>query len=324
MSDLSADKAAIIQLLHANRIAMWTRDFEAWSNCFVHAPYTCRWGWWPTGGVFVRRGYDDLAARWKRDFGERPTPMPAMAYDTQIENLSIQLHGDMAWATFEQRYPEGEQSWYLGGLGLVHEFRVLERHQDAWKIAFLGFLDGGVSSGRELSLELDATGRLLRGSAAAEAILASDDNLVIRNSRLRLRDARADQKLQAAIRWAASLDSSYMSQRGAVPVVIEAGENLQAIVYWVVADAGGIFLSFADRGISEQRLELATMIYGLAPAQKRLAGLVAEGKALSQIAAEMGITTNTARTHLNRVFEKTGVRNQTALVRVLLSAVAPI
>ena len=41
-------------------------------------------------------------------------------------------------------------------------------------------------------------------------------------------------------------------------------------------------------------------------------------------ATEMKITPNTARTHLNRVFEKTGVRTQTALVRVLLSTAAPI
>lgn len=323
MTDLLADKAAITQLLHANRIAMWTRDFEAWSNCFVHAPYTSRWGWWPAGGVFIRQGYDDLAERLKRDFAQYPEPTPAFAYDTTIDNLTIQISGDMAWATFEQRYPDLEVERF-NGLGLVHEFRVLERHDGAWKIAFLGFLNDGMPPGGELRLELDATGRLLRSSAAADAKLASDDNLVVRNGRLRLRDNHADQKLQAAIRWASTLDSSYMSQRGAVPIVVEAGEELETIVYWVVADAGAIFLSFGDRRISEQRLEFATLIYGLAPAQKRLAGLVAEGKTLSQIAVEMGITPNTARTHLQRVFEKTGVRTQTALVRVLLSAVAPI
>ena len=38
----------------------------------------------------------------------------------------------------------------------------------------------------------------------------------------------------------------------------------------------------------------------------------------------MGITSNTARTHLQRIFDKTGVHNQSALVRVLLSAIAPV
>lgn len=323
MVAVSDDEAAITQLIHANRIAIWTRDFAAWSNCFVHAPYTSRWGWWSLGGVFTRRGFDDIAGRLQREMVERPEPILSFAYDTQLDNLSIQISGDMAWATFEQRYPDLDVSGFRG-LGVVHEFRVFERHAGAWKIAFLGFLDGGGSVGRETRLELDPAGRLLRSSAAAEAALAADDNLVVRNGRLRLRDSRADQKLQAAIRWAATLDSSYMSQRGAVPVVIEAGEDLETTVYWVVADGGAIFLSFGNRQISAERLELAAVIYGLAPAQKRLAGLVAEGRTLNQIAEEMGITPNTARTHLQRVFDKTGVRTQTALVRVLLSAIAPI
>ena len=66
------------------------------------------------------------------------------------------------------------------------------------------------------------------------------------------------------------------------------------------------------------------MIYGLSPAQQRVAALVAEGLSLAEIATRMAITANTARTHLNRIFEKTGVRTQTALVRVLLSAVTPV
>jgi DNA-binding CsgD family transcriptional regulator len=51
--------------------------------------------------------------------------------------------------------------------------------------------------------------------------------------------------------------------------------------------------------------------------------LVAEGLSLVDISARMGITANTARTHLNRIFDKTGVRTQPALVRVLLTAMAP-
>jgi DNA-binding CsgD family transcriptional regulator len=38
----------------------------------------------------------------------------------------------------------------------------------------------------------------------------------------------------------------------------------------------------------------------------------------------LGITANTARTHLDRIFDKTGVRTQPALVRALLSVAAPV
>jgi len=58
--------------------------------------------------------------------------------------------------------------------------------------------------------------------------------------------------------------------------------------------------------------------------EQRLAALVVEGLALAEIARRMGVTVNTARTHLNRVFDKVGVRTQSALVRVLLTAIAPL
>jgi DNA-binding CsgD family transcriptional regulator len=55
-------------------------------------------------------------------------------------------------------------------------------------------------------------------------------------------------------------------------------------------------LQFGSAGLSEDRLRVASAIYGLSPAQQRLASLVAEGKSLNEIAAEMKITANTART----------------------------
>lgn len=70
-------------------------------------------------------------------------------------------------------------------------------------------------------------------------------------------------------------------------------------------------------------IEVGAMIYGLSPARQRVGALVAEALNLAQIAERMSITANTARTHLDRIFQKTGVRTQTALVRVLLSAVSP-
>ncbi len=53
-------------------------------------------------------------------------------------------------------------------------------------------------------------------------------------------------------------------------------------------------------------------------AQRIAADHIAAASTLPEIAAAMGVTASTARTHLDRVFEKAGVRNQTALVRVLL------
>ncbi len=324
MPDQDADRAAIIALIHRNRVAIWMRDYELWASCFVHAPYTTRWGWWAMGGAFFRRGWDDIADRLRREMIEHPEPHPRLAYETTVENLVVRVAGDMAWASFEQHYPGIPVHNHGNGPDLVYEARVFERHAGEWKIAFLGMIDGPRRPDpARPQLLLDADGRVLSAAADISAVLA-DENLAIRSGHLRILDGPANASLQAACRWAAGLATNYMSYEGAVPVVMEAGEGLPTKVWWVVAKGGLIWFSGSDSRVTDARLDMAATIYGLSPAQKKVAALIAEGKSLTEIAAAMAITANTARTHLDRVFDKTGVRNQTALVRVLLSAVSPV
>lgn len=321
MSQADADREAIIALIHRNRIAIWTADYELWDTCFVHAPYTTRWGWWRAGGIFVRQGWEDIAARAR--IGGPPHNL-RNAHETTVENLTLQIVGDMAWAVFEQHYPERGRNDGLIGPGIVQEMRVFERHDGEWKIALLGFLDANAAPAGAVMVRVDRTGTVLWTSMAAEAALADSDDLVIRAGRIRFRDKAADRQLDAAIAWAAELDNAYMSTHGAVPIVVEAGEGVASRIYWIIADAGMIMLSLGNTMISEDRLKVASLIYGLSPSQQRVAALVAEGLSLVEIAGRLKITPHTARTHLDRIFEKTGVRNQTALVRVLLSAVSPV
>jgi DNA-binding CsgD family transcriptional regulator len=324
MPDYDADREAIIALIHRNRIAIWMRDYESWASCFVHAPYTARWGWWALGGPFFRQGWDDIASRLKREMSDFPEQYPRLAYETTVEDLTIRVDGDMAWATFEQHYPGIPVQNHGRGPALVYEVRFFERHEGQWKIAFLGMIDGPRGPDPALpQVVLDGDARVLSSPTDLAALLY-DDDLVVRNGQLRIRDARANASLQAACRWAAGLDSSYMSYQGAVPIVMEAGEGLATKVWWIIAKGGLVLFSPGDAGVIEGRLDMAATIYGLSPAQTKVAALVADGQSLIEIAAELKITPNTARTHLNRIFEKTGVRNQTALVRVLLSAVSPL
>ena len=317
------DVAAITALIHRNRIAIWMRDFETWSSCFVHEPYLARWGWWALGGLFVRRGWTDISERLRREMQERPEPQPRMAHETRLVNLQLQVHGDMAWATFEQHYPGGSVWNGKRAPGLSYEARVFERHDGEWKIAFLLLLDGGYPDDGLVRVRLDGEGRVLSTGPELQRVLA-DDDLVVRNGRLRVRDSRTDTRLQAAIRWAATQDSSYMPFTGSVPVVMEAGEDLPTKVWWVSCEAGQVHFALGDSRSTEVRLETAAMIYGLSPVQHRVAALVADGLTLAEIAGRLQITANTARTHLQRIFDKTGVHNQSALVRVLLTAIAPV
>lgn len=318
------ERSAIVDVLHRTRIAIWTHDFDAYASCFVHADYVTRWNASRHVGVFRRQGWDDIATRVRKTFEDESLRIPQYAHEARIENLNLRIVGDMAWATFDQIYPSvGQDRHYYYG-GVSHEVRVLEKHDGTWLIVFLGVMHGSVGRHDTPILHVTPDGAVTWQSPSASAALETDDDVTIRNGRVRFRDARADKKLQAALRWAAERDTALLPQRGTFPVVVDAGEGLPAKVYWIFAEGGQIIFCLHVPGIDTERLEVAAAIFGLSPVQKQIAALVVEGRALREIAEVLAISPNTARTHLNRVFEKTGVRTQPALVRVLLSSAPPV
>ena len=63
--------------------------------------------------------------------------------------------------------------------------------------------------------------------------------------------------------------------------------------------------------------------FGLTPAECRLAVALMQGRSLAEYAERTGIAMPTARTHLARIFHKTGTRNQQDLMRLLAHLSAP-
>jgi DNA-binding CsgD family transcriptional regulator len=324
MSEQVGDREAIIELIHRNRIAIWTADYELYASCFVHEDYTARWNSSPTLGVYPRYGWDEISARIREFFAVAgPDGVSRRnAYDTTLENLMLRIDGNTAWATFNQRYPTPQE--VLRGRGLTHEVRVFEKHDGAWKIAFLGYLDEDLVRSDSVMLQLDGDGRVVYQTPAATAALETDDDLVIRNGHLRARDSATNTRLQSAIQWAAGLDRGYLLPKASLAIMHDAGEGIPVRVWWVIAEGGRIWFAFGDVALTDARLSAAAVTFGLSPAQLDVARLITEGRTLTQIAEQLGITPNTARTHLDRVFDKTGVRTQPALVRMLLTTVSPI
>lgn len=91
----------------------------------------------------------------------------------------------------------------------------------------------------------------------------------------------------------------------------------------MILEDGRAFVAFDDPGAVAQRVADAQAIFGLSPAQVRLAGLILDGCDLAAASDRLGVSVNTLRTQLQRMFDKTGARNQTALVRALLGVEAP-
>jgi DNA-binding CsgD family transcriptional regulator len=58
-------------------------------------------------------------------------------------------------------------------------------------------------------------------------------------------------------------------------------------------------------------------VFGLTPAEARLAGRIAAGENLNECAEAEGITRETARSRIKAIFEKTGTRRQTELALLI-------
>jgi DNA-binding CsgD family transcriptional regulator len=78
-----------------------------------------------------------------------------------------------------------------------------------------------------------------------------------------------------------------------------------------------IFVADPDLPLDSHEQHLREL-YGLTAGQARLASGLLQGKSVEAAAAAMGITVNTARAYLKRIYDKTGVRRQPELVRLLL------
>ena len=64
--------------------------------------------------------------------------------------------------------------------------------------------------------------------------------------------------------------------------------------------------------------EILQSLFGLTPAETRLALLVGDGYALREIGEMIGVSSNTLKTQLASIFRKTGTSRQAQVVRLML------
>jgi DNA-binding CsgD family transcriptional regulator len=71
-------------------------------------------------------------------------------------------------------------------------------------------------------------------------------------------------------------------------------------------------------------VETLAQQYGLTPAELRVLIALTDFGGVAEVAAALTLSAATVRTHLRHVFEKTGVRRQADLIKLMASYPAPI
>ena len=151
--------------------------------------------------------------------------------------------------------------------------------------------------------------------------------LIISGNRLRARNRIHETRLQEAVDWASSRLRAHWTQeplsRLARAVVLGESDDAAPLFCWVTVEDGKILVSLNDEQLLKRRISIAQAIYGFTAAQAQLAQLLAQGEDRAGAAKKIGVSINTVRTHLQRLFDRTGVRSQSVLISILLSAEAP-
>jgi DNA-binding CsgD family transcriptional regulator/PAS domain-containing protein len=209
-------------------------------------------------------------------------------------------------------------------IGKTIEFRT------AAAAAFAELLDN-MSFGLFL---VDARGALVHANAAGHEMLAAGDLLRATGGRLTALDAQADQVLRDTV-FAASQGDGDVGIRGiALPLTTHNAERYVAHVlpltsgtrrsaHATYAASAALFVRKAAMEYPS-RTEIIGKTYHLTPAELRvLFGIVQIG-GVPEVAAAFGVADATIKTHVSRLYEKTGTGRQADLVRLVAGFSMPL
>lgn len=180
-------------------------------------------------------------------------------------------------------------------------------------VAVLDKLNRGV-------LLVDAAGIILLGNRAAQAMLAERGTLVVRRGRLEFSDRTANDRFGLYLANESDADGSRSlvlqvaapRPRGAYRVLVSALDAQD--------DAGCVhcvFIYEPEAGHRPLPAKVLAQLYGLTPAEARLVNSLFVGMSLRAAAAQAGITLNTAKSTLKKVFAKCSVGSQAELLQLL-------
>lgn len=170
-------------------------------------------------------------------------------------------------------------------------------------------------------------GYLQLANSAAHAILHKKDGISLAHSGL-IADRAADTRLLHTLLQDA-LMSPEAGEPKASPFVIARKASRSALIVRVMPGPGLecwedssqktalVRLYDRDLGLTVDERALISL-YGLTRGEALLASKLVQGKSIEESAAELFISTHTARTHLKRIFMKTDTHRQPELVVRLL------
>jgi DNA-binding CsgD family transcriptional regulator len=289
---------------------------------------------WQRPAGSVQLGTDIVAP----DQMRRTRSYSALAMPWRLEHFLmgtiITGHGGVAWFSLartarEAPFVEGDKA-AIANLVLSHLTRSMTTSLAVATMRGTNAILAAVMDQAPTGLVVfDWRGKAATINHKAADILASGDGLSVVNGELRAENPVAQAQLDQAL--SAMLQVALGRAVPAPPVVLvtrRSGANPYRVSFSTLSPLGtaGDFPrgSAVVAVIHDERRANAQTVpavlratYGLTRAEVRLCEALLAGQSLAEAATALNVSRNTAKTHLARVFDKTGIRSQMALLRLL-------
>jgi DNA-binding CsgD family transcriptional regulator len=189
----------------------------------------------------------------------------------------------------------------------------------------------GISAGMFL---VDASGHIVHANAAGHMMLNAASVLHAAGGRLILNDPQADQTLADTFAAARNGDAAIGVKGVAVALVARDGEHHVAHVLPLTSGvrrrAGASYVAVAALFVHKAALdspsppEVIAKAYKLTPMELRVLLAIVEVGGVPEVAEALGVAETTVKTHLGRVYKKTGTGRQADLVKLVAAFSSPL
>ena len=181
---------------------------------------------------------------------------------------------------------------------------------------------------------VDEGGRIVHTNAAGRAILNAGDVLYVAARHLAACDAQVNQTLREVFAAAGQGDAALGTKGIAIPLTGKDGERYIAhalplttgarrragMAYTAVA---ALFVRKAALAMSS-RSEIIGKMFKLTPTELRVLLAIVEVGGVPEVAAALGVADTTVRSHVSRLFQKTGTKRQADLVKLVAGYATPM
>jgi DNA-binding CsgD family transcriptional regulator/PAS domain-containing protein len=174
---------------------------------------------------------------------------------------------------------------------------------------------------------VDRNGRIIHANVAGHSMMAEGNILSAIGGRLFIQEARSNRQLSGIFTAAGDGDAALGAAGVTLPLTARSGQHYVAHVLPLTSglrnraaktySAVAALFVHSAKAASPSAPETIAKVFRLTPSELNVLLAIVEVGGVPDVAEALGIAPSTVRTHLNRVYEKTGVARQADLVKLV-------